>query len=130
MNPGSTRSKAIALTIGIVIGAVAVKVAMPEPKQTAAGASWRAERGTGQRFSPDERDAVLSYAFADEPWAKELLSERDRVESQRDFILGWTYVDRKGDLLNIEGGRRVSYCLLYTSPSPRDRTRSRMPSSA
>ena len=24
----------------------------------------------------------------------------------------------------------VSYCLLYTSPSPRDRTRSRMPSSA
>ena len=27
--------------------------------------------------------------------------------------------------------RRLSYiCLLYTSPSPRDRTRSRMPSSA
>ena len=25
---------------------------------------------------------------------------------------------------------RVEYCLLYTSPSPRDRTRSRMPSSA
>ena len=24
----------------------------------------------------------------------------------------------------------VNYCLLYTSPSPRDRTRSRMPSSA
>ena len=26
--------------------------------------------------------------------------------------------------------RRVAVCLLYTSPSPRDRTRSRMPSSA
>ena len=26
--------------------------------------------------------------------------------------------------------RRAMYCLLYTSPSPRDRTRSRMPSSA
>ena len=25
---------------------------------------------------------------------------------------------------------RVNYCLLYTSPSPRDRTKSRMPSSA
>ena len=25
---------------------------------------------------------------------------------------------------------QVRYCLLYTSPSPRDRTRSRMPSSA
>ena len=28
------------------------------------------------------------------------------------------------------GKRWVIYCLLYTSPSPRDRTRSRMPSSA
>ena len=27
-------------------------------------------------------------------------------------------------------GRQYSPCLLYTSPSPRDRTRSRMPSSA
>ena len=26
--------------------------------------------------------------------------------------------------------RQINYCLLYTSPSPRDRTRSRMPSSA
>ena len=31
------------------------------------------------------------------------------------------------DHLTLEGG---SACLLYTSPSPRDRTRSRMPSSA
>ena len=28
------------------------------------------------------------------------------------------------------GDALVFYCLLYTSPSPRDRTRSRMPSSA
>ena len=42
-------------------------------------------------------------------------------------------------LSNIEGGRTncsitlfvdICNCLLYTSPSPRDRTRSRMPSSA
>ena len=32
--------------------------------------------------------------------------------------------------LNSEGGHLVIGCLLYTSPSPRDRTRSRMPSSA
>ena len=35
--------------------------------------------------------------------------------------------------LNDDGSRQtpeVSICLLYTSPSPRDRTRSRMPSSA
>ena len=27
-------------------------------------------------------------------------------------------------------GSEIYFCLLYTSPSPRDRTRSRMPSSA
>ena len=31
---------------------------------------------------------------------------------------------------SLRPGDRVSVCLLYTSPSPRDRTRSRMPSSA
>ena len=30
----------------------------------------------------------------------------------------------------IQGGDPTGTCLLYTSPSPRDRTRSRMPSSA
>ena len=36
------------------------------------------------------------------------------------------------DLLNIDGigETQINSCLLYTSPSPRDRTRSRMPSSA
>ena len=40
-------------------------------------------------------------------------------------------VEGPGD--GIEAGRehdQVERCLLYTSPSPRDRTRSRMPSSA
>ena len=32
--------------------------------------------------------------------------------------------------LNSAGVAKVEICLLYTSPSPRDRTRSRMPSSA
>ena len=32
--------------------------------------------------------------------------------------------------LNKQGNDGYYYCLLYTSPSPRDRTRSRMPSSA
>ena len=47
-----------------------------------------------------------------------------------------TYGERIGFEFTIQGGQfdgeRVmrSTCLLYTSPSPRDRTRSRMPSSA
>ena len=30
----------------------------------------------------------------------------------------------------LEAGRKTTSCLLYTSPSPRDRQKSRMPSSA
>ena len=34
------------------------------------------------------------------------------------------------DFMIIASGTSSRHCLLYTSPSPRDRTRSRMPSSA
>ena len=42
----------------------------------------------------------------------------------------WVYFVEHGKykVVSIDKGYRV--CLLYTSPSPRDRTRSRMPSSA
>ena len=38
--------------------------------------------------------------------------------------------DGNGKFVVKENGKSVYTCLLYTSPSPRDRTRSRMPSSA
>ena len=38
--------------------------------------------------------------------------------------------DRRRDMPRFQDGNREKNCLLYTSPSPRDRTRSRMPSSA
>ena len=41
---------------------------------------------------------------------------------------GWKAVNQRGERINLL--RPGSTCLLYTSPSPRDRTRSRMPSSA
>ena len=44
-------------------------------------------------------------------------------------LLGWLYVGDDDYSLN-EQMITEGYCLLYTSPSPRDRTRSRMPSSA
>ena len=46
------------------------------------------------------------------------------VAGQRVFE---TKVTERGD---VEEAIRIKRCLLYTSPSPRDRTRSRMPSSA
>ena len=39
-------------------------------------------------------------------------------------------VDYVGDVAQFEQEFNDDLCLLYTSPSPRDRTRSRMPSSA
>ena len=43
------------------------------------------------------------------------------------------YNDRLDEFLGARNGKKsqsFKACLLYTSPSPRDRTRSRMPSSA
>jgi len=58
---------------------------------------------------------VSAVAFADDVWTPEtMILERN-----------------PGDVAVSPCGRWVAYtCLLYTSPSPRDRTRSRMPSSA
>ena len=42
----------------------------------------------------------------------------------------WDGIEHQYKLEDILGTMRFLPCLLYTSPSPRDRTRSRMPSSA
>ena len=55
------------------------------------------------------------------------------VMTSMEAIVGWL---RKTSFWPLTMGlaccaiEMISYCLLYTSPSPRDRTRSRMPSSA
>ena len=59
------------------------------------------------------------YAFAD---------VRPRVRRNRkDLIVNITYRVQEGPRVYVE---RINVCLLYTSPSPRDATLSRMPSSA
>ena len=48
-----------------------------------------------------------------------------------DVFFGSTRYGRRLTAIEKRAGYRFSaFCLLYTSPSPRDRTRSRMPSSA
>ena len=44
-------------------------------------------------------------------------------------LSSWVGIPRKNELMWIQE-QPYLICLLYTSPSPRDRTRSRMPSSA
>ena len=52
---------------------------------------------------------------------------RNRVRRSRRFV-HWSYLSSQAALLASK--RRANACLLYTSPSPRDATLSRMPSSA
>ena len=42
------------------------------------------------------------------------------------FVIQWI----EGPVFEVMANNQTINCLLYTSPSPRDRTRSRMPSSA
>ena len=46
------------------------------------------------------------------------------------ILLEELQIPYKTSPINIGQGDQFTPCLLYTSPSPRDRTRSRMPSSA
>ena len=68
-------------------------------------------------------------------WARQLANEGATVaildvnsEGMADTASGFDSVHRFE--IDITDSAAVSACLLYTSPSPRDRTRSRMPSSA
>ena len=68
----------------------------------------------------------------------ELLCKLKSMINQYDWASKWAVVSpQKIAFKEFETGRAINFldlnrmgCLLYTSPSPRDRTRSRMPSSA
>ena len=77
--------------------------------------------------------------LSDEPFIlyyNHLLEKKSSLKDKTDFAVfiraeagdGLTY--RSTNLLSIKDAIEFFICLLYTSPSPRDRTRSRMPSSA
>ena len=83
---------------------------------------------------------ALDNKLAEMGGLAERLAARDHADGHR-FEFGFVLVDHpvagdglfgKRGVALIEGFERLLHqpCLLYTSPSPRDRTRSRMPSSA
>ena len=90
-----------------------------------------AYRKLAKKLHPDVNpgDDTAAQKFKEITAAYTLLSDKDlkaRYDSGQ--------VDASGQAKNpFQGGFRQGQfqdCLLYTSPSPRDRTRSRMPSSA
>mgnify|MGYP003381610470 CR=1 FL=1 len=66
-----------------------------------------------------------SSAASDVYKRQDCFQQVDGVAGEPGDRLGQDQVDLSGAGLGEHG-----FCLLYTSPSPRDRTRSRMPSSA
>ena len=62
------------------------------------------------------------------PELREMLAEKDSV-GLRDFCEALNPV-RAAEFMSGLDSAETWHCLLYTSPSPRDRQKSRMPSSA
>ena len=62
---------------------------------------------------------------------RELLTSIIKCSIQNPIILDWNSF-KKADVFSVPAPERMKdeVCLLYTSPSPRDRQKSRMPSSA
>ena len=82
----------------------------------------------GQKIICLNRKASFNYFFI-ELLEAGIVLKGSEVKSLRDgkgSIADSYAVDNNGELYLINS----HICLLYTSPSPRDRTRSRMPSSA
>ena len=75
-------------------------------------------------------------------WRCDVIETKPHTRSRRNPVVTGVDVRADGDLIAVVGDdhfvflydvakeRFTHHCLLYTSPSPRDRTRSRMPSSA
>ena len=81
--------------------------------------------GMDTRHNPEFTLMEFYEAYGD------LYTMMDRAEQiycyVADNVLGTRKIDYQGQIINVDGPWS---CLLYTSPSPRDRTRTRMPSSA
>src|SRR5664280_615399 len=113
----------------------------------AVGEAWvmNAER-LAAYVRPDELQQAFNFLFLGAPWAAADMRQVIDASLAATALVGATttwvlsnhdvvrHVTRYGD--GAAGQRRARAalsrraCLLYTSPSPRDRTRSRMPSSA
>ena len=77
-------------------------------------------------MSTDPRDQIIAHLIAqNESQRLDLRAMRAVHDDMKEEL-----AKRKAELAKMNDELKDMHCLLYTSPSPRDRTRSRMPSSA
>ena len=79
--------------------------------------------------------AVEALPQKEDNWGVAAAASIARNALVGDLVSGhWAVQDRTSEAqaapIGYNGSALHGFCLLYTSPSPRDRTRSRMPSSA
>ena len=78
----------------------------------------------------DEVSPKFSAAKVWDSWTT-LRSQSINFDLEKYYLKNETRTNLKPEIIwEIEKGRALSDCLLYTSPSPRDKRQSRMPSSA
>jgi len=84
------------------------------------------------QIDPDEASIVMEFVEGER--VRDIVDELSEEERKRLFTVIGVLAGRLHGAGIIHGDMTTSNiintCLLYTSPSPRDRTRSRMPSSA
>ena len=89
---------------------------------------------TGETSTDMLKDVGCSHVILGHSERRNVIGECDTLINKKvhaGLAAGLTPVLCVGELLEErEAGKTIEVCLLYTSPSPRDRTRSRMPSSA
>ena len=98
---------------------------MPKPSLTAASdtnlSMWQPHRPV----RPEKIEGGKTFRLV-----SEFEPKGDQVKAIPELVAGVNSIDRDQVLLGVTGSGKTFTCLLYTSPSPRDATLSRMPSSA
>ena len=86
----------------------------------------------GAGMGDSEREAVdhQYYEEDENPYGTDLFARTDLFYGNPDEAIDGLDETHGGNFMGSGMHHHSSYCLLYTSPSPRDKRQSRMPSSA
>ena len=76
------------------------------------------------------RSTLDRSSAASDVYKRQILNEVQTIDGVKEAEGNIGNMDSGALIVIDDKGKRIFPCLLYTSPSPRDRTRSRMPSSA
>ena len=102
-----------------------------EARQKLLAGVTKLARAVRSTLGPRGRNAVLDKGWGSPNVTKDGVTVAEEVELQDPYEnMGAQLVKEAASKTSDVAGDGTTTCLLYTSPSPRDRQKSRMPSSA